>query len=529
MVGNETPKSDLLKFSNPTVAIGFTQQRIDRLKPRGKTYPVRDTESGMYCYVTPSGSKIYKTYKKFRGSPQRITIGDAKSWSIKEARKQHHKNIVDIESGINPRFKALQQGEPTVESAIVEYLGNAMRNDKHRATSSALYYSLLSTLPNKIKKRPFSDLHLRDWENLYEDFKATGKWSKNYNTFRLIHSVWNSLDLEGKSPKVMLTNKYGRETFQAKTKIDKYLSPIPSYEHIGQFIHHAIRITFGDFRDRFTEQDLLAVGKKIPDNFVEHDVYDPKPEPANVVYFYATLFILLTGFRLRNALDLEWKDVDLKGRVITIQNLKGQDTRVYMKMTKQILWLMQHRRNTMRNFNCKYVFPSNRTMTKTVKKLDKFLPAVLKEMNNDSVPHITAHALRRTVPNVSLQLGHESVYQGVLLFHSPKSTADKNYVERDEHKHLEKLTEVNDFIDNRITEILLNNDCNFGAFPYHPTNQAGEKIHCLAPINKENNEYPSGIAFLCGLAKKLNVMEGFYYHAWEQQYPQPEFDAGEDY
>ena len=102
MVDNDSTKKDVLKFSNPTVAFGFTQERIKKLKPRGKTYSVRDTESGMYCYVSPTDSKIYKTYKKFQGSPQRITIGDANSWSIKDARKQHHKNVVDIESGINP-------------------------------------------------------------------------------------------------------------------------------------------------------------------------------------------------------------------------------------------------------------------------------------------------------------------------------------------------------------------------------------------------------------------------------------------
>ena len=182
MVDNGSTKKDVLKFSNPTVAFAFTQERIKKQKPRGRTYPIRDTESGMYCYVNPSGSKIYKTYKKFQGSPQRITIGDANSWSIKDARKQHHKNVVDIESGINPRFKAMQKGEPTVESAIVEYLENAKKFKKHRESSTAMYYSILNKIPNKIKKRPFSDLQLREWENQYGDFAETAKGSKRYNT-----------------------------------------------------------------------------------------------------------------------------------------------------------------------------------------------------------------------------------------------------------------------------------------------------------------------------------------------------------
>ena len=78
MVGNETPKGDVLKFSNQTVAFVFTEAKIQKLKPRKKTYPVKDEESGMYCYITPTGGRIYKTYKKINGTPERITIGDAK-------------------------------------------------------------------------------------------------------------------------------------------------------------------------------------------------------------------------------------------------------------------------------------------------------------------------------------------------------------------------------------------------------------------------------------------------------------------
>ena len=94
--------------------------------------------------------------------------------------------------------------------AIVEYLENAKKFGKHRKSSTAMYYSILNKIPNKIKKRPFGDLQLRDWENLYGDFADTGKWSKNYNTLRLVHSVWNSLELEGKSPKTMLVQKFGK-------------------------------------------------------------------------------------------------------------------------------------------------------------------------------------------------------------------------------------------------------------------------------------------------------------------------------
>ena len=56
-----------------------------------------------------------------------------------------------------------------------------------------------------------------------------------------------------------------------------------------------------------------------------------------------------------------------------------------------------------------------------------------------------------------------------------------------------------------------------------------EKRFIILPIDLDKREFPSGIAFLCGLAKKLNVMEGFYYDTWEQKYPEPEYDEGEDY
>ena len=532
MVGNETPKGDVLKFSNKTVAFVFTEAKIQKLKPRKKTYPVKDEESGMYCYITPTGGRIYKTYKKINGSPERITIGDAKVYSLKEARKIHRQNVTDIDKGYHPNYKRKTADEPTIEEAIDSFLTKGLQglNPRHSLKTSKTHRSLARSLPNNIKKRSFSELDLKHWEKMYDDNNATGKWSKNYNTFRLLNSVWHSMGFtEGRSPKEMLTQERGKQINFSRTRINVYLSASPSTEQIGQFIHQGVRLTYGDFRATFTERDLMDAGKSIPEDFRPYDVYDPKPNPSNEVYFHACLFILLSGFRLRNALDLEWKDVDFKGKTITIQKLKGQESKVYFKMTKQIHWLLQFRKIRMRNHNCKYVFPSNRTMTKTVAVLRPFIPDVLMEMNNDKLEDITAHSLRRTCANVSLALGHESVYQSVILMHSPKNVTDRNYVERDGNKHLEKLTEVNDYIDNRVTEILMNNTCNFGVFDKFPKTANGEEVHSLQPIDEENKIYPSGIAFLCGQAKKLTVMEGFYFDTWDNEYPEPEFDDGESY
>jgi integrase len=532
MVDNGTPKDNVLKFNNKTVAFVFTEAKIQKLEPRKKTFAVKDDESGMYCYVTPTGSRIYKTYKKINGTPERITIGDAKVYSLKEARKIHRQNVTDIDKGFHPRYKQKKENEPTIEQAIDTYLKKGLQglNPRHNLKTSMTLRSLANSLPNHIKKRSFTELELNHWEKLYDDNDATGKWSKNYNTFRMLNSVWKSMGYtEGRSPKEMLTSDRGKQINFMRDRLTVYLSPDPSKEQLGQFIHHAVRITYGDFRTVFTERDLMDVGKPIPEDFRPYDVYDPKPNPQNEVYLHAVLFILLTGFRLRNALDLEWKDVDFKAKTVSIQKLKGHDKVVYFKMTKQIHWLLQFRQLRMRNHNCKYVFPSNRTMKKTVTVLNKFIPAVLEEMNNDKVPHVTAHALRRSCANISAYIGHESVYQDVILMHSAKKLADRNYVERDAHKHLEKLSEVNDFLDNRITEVLMNNQCNFGAFDKYPVNENGEEVSRLEPIDEKNKIFPSGIAFLCGQAKKLNVMEGFYFDTWDNTYPEPEFDDGESY
>jgi len=532
MVGNGTPKDNVLRFSNKTVAFVFTEAKIQKLQPRNKPYPVKDEESGMYCYVTPSGGKIYKTYKKIKGSPERISIGDAKIYSLKDARKIHRQNVTDIDNGFHPNFNRKAEQEPTIEEAIDTFLirGRQGLKPRHGEKTSKTLRSLANSLPNWIKKRSFSELELKHWEKMYDEYDSSGLWSKNYNTFRLIHSVWNSMGYTdgSKSPKEMLSVKRGNQIYDSRNKRTVYLSPNPVTEQLGQFVHHALRLTYGDYRATFDEKDLVSIGKSVPEGFKPYDVYDPVPNGANEVYLHACLFILLSGFRLRNALDLQWKDVDFRGRTITIQKLKGQDSKVYFKMTKQILWLLQFRQLRMRNHNCKYVFPSNRTMKKTLSVLNKFIPSVLKEMNDDEVPHITAHSLRRTCSNVSLFIGHESVYQDVILMHSPQKLADRNYVERDAHSHLAKLTEVNDFIDNRVTEILLNNEYNFGAFDKSPTLQNGEIVNRPKVIDKEKDSYMSGIAFLCGKAKELKVMQGFYFDTWDSTYPAPEFDEGVD-
>ena len=342
MVDNETPKGDVLKFSNQSVAFTFTEARINKLKPRSKTYPVIDTESGMYCYITPTGSKIFKTYKKIKGSPERITIGDSRIIAVKEARIQHRKNVTQIDAGINPKFHRETEDEPTIENAIQEYLETALATERHTPKTSAMFYSILRTLSNRIQKRTFSSLDTKDWVNWYNETNKKGKWSITHNTLRLLDAVWRTLELNGKPPSKVIVTKTKKLTAMRQRR-HVYLSPLPETEQIGQFIHQAIRITFGDYRNTFTESDLIKAGKPIPKDFKPYDVYDPKPNQAYAVYLYACLFILLTGFRLRNALDLEWKDVDFKGRTIRIQKLKGQDKPVYFKMTKQILWLLKFR------------------------------------------------------------------------------------------------------------------------------------------------------------------------------------------
>ncbi len=100
-------------------------------------------------------------------------------------------------------------------------------------------------------------------------------------------------------------------------------------------------------------------GERIRQGFLEHgdflQLLDKLPEYLKPV----TEFLYLSGWRKGEALKLEWRDVDLQGRVIRlrIENSKNKEGRVLPLVGR--LWKVLVERAERRRLNCTYVFHHN--------------------------------------------------------------------------------------------------------------------------------------------------------------------------
>jgi len=100
----------------------------------------------------------------------------------------------------------------------------------------------------------------------------------------------------------------------------------------------------------------LLDGERVREGFLEHGEYltllTHLPEYVKPV----VEFLYYSGWRKGEALSLEWKDVDLRGEVVTlrIENSKTKESRT-LPLTNRLLDLIQER-HAVRRLDCPYVF-----------------------------------------------------------------------------------------------------------------------------------------------------------------------------
>lgn len=79
----------------------ITDHQIKALKPTDKIYKVADGD-GLFLYVNPSGSKIFKMRYKLHGKGSTKSLGKYPTLSLKDARQKRDEFKIQIENGLRP-------------------------------------------------------------------------------------------------------------------------------------------------------------------------------------------------------------------------------------------------------------------------------------------------------------------------------------------------------------------------------------------------------------------------------------------
>ena len=159
--------------------IKFTKRKIESLKPGTKTVIYHDTETaGLKLTISKAGTYTFMVYRKIKGKPERIKIGNFPSITVEQA--QNEAGIINglIATGVNPN-DGLRAGraELTLGALFDEYLEtHAKPHKKSWHFDEMNYKNHLSHWKN----RKLSDISKKDAKALLSKIKKnSGPYQAN--------------------------------------------------------------------------------------------------------------------------------------------------------------------------------------------------------------------------------------------------------------------------------------------------------------------------------------------------------------
>lgn len=104
----------------------FTDRFVSNLKPQADRYEMWDG-SGLGVRVSTKGRKSWVMVYRFQRKPRYSTLGVYPAMSVAEAHEAHRKALAELEKGIDPGAKVVQERQeerraPTVAALVTEYL-----------------------------------------------------------------------------------------------------------------------------------------------------------------------------------------------------------------------------------------------------------------------------------------------------------------------------------------------------------------------------------------------------------------------
>ena len=260
----------------------FAKKRIEALPvPTVGRATYHDTACpGLILRVTTGGSKSFHYYRKFRGSPVRVHLGDFPEMTIENARNACQEKSVGAAKGIDPRAdRRSQREEPKL---------------------SALWESYLE-LHAKPRKRTW-----QDDERQYDKYLPTLHNKRLSEITKAVVAKWHGAIAKEHGPiqanrcKALLATMFSKASDAVA-----YTGPNPC-------------IGVANFPERSRERFLLPA---------EMEAFFRALAAEDVFWQAFFLLCLFTGSRRGNVASMEWAEVDLDNAVWHIPSGKTKNKR----------------------------------------------------------------------------------------------------------------------------------------------------------------------------------------------------------
>ncbi len=389
----------------------FTVNRVSDIPtPSGRKQEFHwdDKTGGLGLRVTQSGSKSYIFQGSLNNKAIRITIGDIKNWSLKQAQSKANEYRVMIDQGIDPRRAARDQKEAN---------DIADRRDKALAMT-------LRTVWNdyvKLNKNSWGDRHYRDHINS----ATAGGEKKKRGSGKTVAGPLASLLLTKLSNLDQSTVqrwiekesvKRANKTRQAFEMLRACLRWANSRkEYLGLIDLNVVENS--DVRKaipkRKTKKFDVLEKSQLADWFTAVKTLS---NPIIRVYLQA---LLLTGARREELAQLKWSDVD-KNALWVKDKVDEEGRKIPLTpFLSQIIHSLPRKNE--------WVFSSTTSKTGHITE-----PRIAhnRALSSAGLPHVSLHGLRRSFASLAEWVEIPTGVIAQIMGHKPNATAEKHYKNR---------------------------------------------------------------------------------------------------
>jgi integrase len=388
--------------------MGLTKRAIDAFEydPHGPSAQILwdRTLPGFGCRVFRSGVRSFILDYRAGGRMRRLTLGRYGVLTPHQARERAVQTLGAVSGGADPaEERQTKRDAATVADGVREYLAEAEPRLKPR--SLAEYRRILEkyVLP-ALGAKVIADVTPRDTARLHHARRATPYQANRLRDVLSAFMKW--AEVRGHRPRgsnpchdVKKFKERQRERFLTVAEIAALGTALRAAELVGVPPAPNLRRKPGS-----------------PETAKHRPKAADTPIPANPFAVAAIRFLLLTGWREQEALNLRWSDLDFDRRLATLQDTKtGKSHRPLGAPAMALLSELP------RVSGSPYVFPG----AQPGRPLREFKRTWYAVRHHAGLDGVRLHDLRHTVASFSVATGNSLYVTGSILGHTRAETTQR--------------------------------------------------------------------------------------------------------
>jgi len=293
----------------------LTKRSVDALESHDRRQFVYDSElRGFGIDVTPAGTKTffvqYRTAGGRRGRVRRYILGRYGVLTVDKARKRAREVLGTVAQGVDPAIARQERHDaPTVRELGRDYLEEVRARKKERTHETYSWLWDKYVLP-AIGNAAVAEVAPADVSKLHRKMRPI-PYAAN-RALAVIGSFFSYAESQGACARH--TNPaHEIEPYEERAR-ERYLTPA-EVKRLGDALEQALRVGVPPAPRRRRKRKTGPTSKFIPKSV-------DTPKPANPFAIAAIRFLLLSGWREREALTLRWSEVDVGRRVALLPDTK---------------------------------------------------------------------------------------------------------------------------------------------------------------------------------------------------------------